>query len=146
MAATVIVGHPLGSRGKMHHPPPNAYFPLTGDSTVDSPSPPHTIEIPVGPSKRLALGPASIEMRSKTSKEWIHPFCQGDGDTPTCCLGFWCPCILYGKIQWRLWEKTLGRDPLDEDQYSSCNPSCWTMKGFTAFCCPCKYSTLPGHG
>ena|SRR5450432_2706728 len=58
--------------------------------------------------------------------QWIHPFCQEpENDLPTCCLGWWLPCCLYGKTQYRLLQMFEGLDPLDEARYKPCDGACW---------------------
>jgi hypothetical protein len=58
--------------------------------------------------------------------EWIHKLCvEPSNDAATCCEGYWVPCVLYGKTQYRLDEMATGKDPLDETDYKGCNGPCW---------------------
>ncbi|KAI4153712.1 MAG: hypothetical protein L6R39_001518 [Caloplaca ligustica] len=66
--------------------------------------------------------------------EWKHGLCEID---TLCCIGLCCPCILYGKTQYRISRKTQKEDPTNMLGYESCNGSC----GLMAFACgfQCKY-------
>lgn len=67
--------------------------------------------------------------------EWKHGLCTPDA---LCCLGFFCPCIVYGKTQYRLSKKAHKQDPTDLLGHESCNGSC----GIFAVACgfQCKHS------
>ncbi|KAI9840393.1 MAG: hypothetical protein M1837_001651 [Sclerophora amabilis] len=69
--------------------------------------------------------PGQIAHPTLTSEsgEWRHALCEC-GDLPTCCVGFWCPCILYGKIQYRLNRKSARKDPTDLLGHKSFNGPC----------------------
>lgn len=54
-------------------------------------------------------------------------------DISTLCTGFCLPCVLYGKTQYRLKQKTEGEDPLDLSQQALCNGPCW-MFGMVMCC------------
>lgn len=66
---------------------------------------------------------------------WKHGLCTPDA---LCCLGAFCPCIVYGKTQYRLSKKAQKQDPTDLLGYESCNGSC----GIFAMACgfQCKHS------
>lgn len=56
--------------------------------------------------------------------EWKHGLCEVD---TLCCTGILCPCVVYGKTQYRLSRKTLKQEPTDLLGYDSCNSSCGIM-------------------
>ena len=56
--------------------------------------------------------------------EWKHGLCEID---TTCCLGIWCPCMVYGKTQYRLSQKAQKQDATDLLSYEPCNGSCGIM-------------------
>jgi hypothetical protein len=55
-------------------------------------------------------------------------------DIGTCCLGIWCPCILYGRTQYRLWRKSTKEDATNFLGYEACNTPCTAM----AILCGCQ--------
>ncbi|KAL2001539.1 hypothetical protein VTN02DRAFT_1637 [Thermoascus thermophilus] len=61
---------------------------------------------------------------------WSGGLCDCS-DIGTCCLGVWCPCILYGRTQYRLHMKSRREDPTNLLGYEKCNASCTVM----AFLC-----------
>ena len=65
---------------------------------------------------------------STVDPQWKHGLCTPDA---LCCLGLFCPCIIYGKTQYRLLKKAQKQDPTDLLGYESCNGSC----GFFAIAC-----------
>lgn len=71
--------------------------------------------------------------------EWKHGLCEID---TTCCLGLWCPCVLYGKTQYRLSQKAQKHDATDLLGYKSCNGSCGIMALACGFQCK---STTRGY-
>ncbi|KAF3151517.1 hypothetical protein TWF225_007346 [Orbilia oligospora] len=54
------------------------------------------------------------------AQEYKYGFCSCFGDIGSCCLGCWCPCMLYSKTHHRL--KTVPDSNLDA--YGSCNGHC----------------------
>lgn len=64
---------------------------------------------------------------------WSHSMCDCS-NISTCCLGIFCPCILYGKTQYRLTLKSRKEDPTNLLGYSACNGSCTAM----ALLCGCQ--------
>jgi Cys-rich protein (TIGR01571 family) len=54
---------------------------------------------------------------------WKYGLCDC-GDIGVCCTGIWCPCILYGKTQYRLTQRSERRDPTNMLGYSMFNGSC----------------------
>ncbi|KAI9713111.1 MAG: hypothetical protein M1820_001096 [Bogoriella megaspora] len=62
---------------------------------------------------------------SNGSKEiWTHSLCSCSDDLGTCCLGLWCPCILYGRTSYRLSRKSEKKDPTEMLGHSNCNGHC----------------------
>ena len=81
---------------------------------------------------------------SHVDPHWKHGLCEPDA---TCCLGLFCPCIVYGKTQYRLTKKRNRQDPTDLLGYETMNGSCGIMAlgcGFqgmfspilAGLCCP----------
>lgn len=56
--------------------------------------------------------------------EWKHGLCEVD---TLCCTGLFCPCIVYGKTQYRLSRKAQKQEPTDLLGYDACNTSCGVM-------------------
>lgn len=54
---------------------------------------------------------------------WKYGLCDC-GDMSVCCTGVWCPCIVYGKTQYRLSQRSERKDPSDMIGYSTFNGSC----------------------
>ena len=61
---------------------------------------------------------------SQLDPEWKHGMCELDA---SCCLGLVCPCMVYGKTQYRLVQKSQRREPTDLLGYNSWNGSCGLM-------------------
>ncbi|KAL8835758.1 MAG: hypothetical protein Q9170_003190 [Blastenia crenularia] len=64
--------------------------------------------------------------------EWKHGLCEID---TLCCVGLCCPCIVYGKTQYRISRKTQKEDPTNMLGYESCNGSCGLMALACGFQC-----------
>lgn len=64
---------------------------------------------------------------------WSHSLCDCS-NISTCCLGIFCPCVLYGKTQYRLSLKSRKEDPTNLLGYESCNGPCTVM----ALLCGCQ--------
>ena len=65
-----------------------------------------------------------LHPNSVVNPEWKHDLCEFDA---TCCMGLFCPCIVYGKTQYRLSRKAQKKDPTDLLGYETCNGSCTFM-------------------
>ncbi|QSS55159.1 DUF614 domain-containing protein [Histoplasma capsulatum var. duboisii H88] len=65
---------------------------------------------------------------------WNHGLCDCS-DIGTCCLGLFCPCILYGRTTYRLNRKSERKDPTNLLGYETCNASCTVMALF----CGCQW-------
>ncbi len=55
--------------------------------------------------------------------KWKYGLCDC-GDISVCCAGAWCPCIVYGKTQYRLSRRSERNDPTNLLGYSAFNGSC----------------------
>lgn len=75
-------------------------------------------------------------------RKWMIPLCyEPKDDVNTCCLGCWCPQILYGRTQYRLRQMARNQDPLDLKDYKIFNAPCmvfWILGAFTNFDCKLK--------
>lgn len=65
---------------------------------------------------------------------WSHGLCDCCSNIGVCCLGAICPCILYGKTQYRLSMKSRKESPTNMLGYETCNGSCAAM----ALLCGCQ--------
>ncbi|KAL1952848.1 hypothetical protein VTO42DRAFT_4104 [Malbranchea cinnamomea] len=65
---------------------------------------------------------------------WSHGLCDCK-DVGACCTGLFCPCILYGRTQYRLSMKSEKKDPTNLLGYETCNASCTVM----ALLCGCQW-------
>ncbi|KAL4930922.1 DUF614 domain protein [Aspergillus undulatus] len=65
---------------------------------------------------------------------WSHGLCDCSS-IGTCCLGFLCPCTLYGRTQHRLSMRSRKEDPTNMLGYETCNGSCTAM----ALLCGCQW-------
>lgn len=54
---------------------------------------------------------------------WKYGLCDC-GDIGVCCTGIWCPCIIYGKTQYRLSQRSERKDPTNMLGYSMFNGAC----------------------
>jgi Cys-rich protein (TIGR01571 family) len=77
------------------------------------------------------------ELRGGT---WTNGLCDCT-DPATCCLGLWCPCILYGRTQYRLSRKSERKDPTNLLGYETCNASCTLMALLCG--CQCSFTSAP---
>ncbi|KAI9801185.1 MAG: hypothetical protein M1825_003459 [Sarcosagium campestre] len=62
-------------------------------------------------------------MRLDASPSWQHSLCDCS-DPGVCCLGLALPCMLYGRTQYRLAQKSGKKDPTDLLAYKACNGAC----------------------
>jgi hypothetical protein len=66
--------------------------------------------------------PGPVGTITPVKGKWMIPIChEPENDTKTCCLGFWCPQILYGRTQFRLRQMAQSKDPLDLTDYKAIN-------------------------
>jgi hypothetical protein len=73
---------------------------------------------------------------------WSHGLCECSS-IGTCCLGLLCPCILYGRTQYRLSMKSKKEDPTNMLGYETCNGSCTAMALLCG--CQCKFHNQTGQ-
>ncbi|KAJ5719294.1 hypothetical protein N7493_007749 [Penicillium malachiteum] len=66
---------------------------------------------------------------------WTYGMCDCSNNFGACLLGLICPCILYGKTQYRLNRKSKAEDPTNMLGYETCNGSCTGM----AILCGCQW-------
>lgn len=71
---------------------------------------------------------------------WKHGLCEVD---TLCCTGIVCPCIVYGKTQYRLSRKAKKQEPNDLLGYEPCNSSCGIMAVACGFQCEHMYAISP---
>lgn len=142
-------------------PPPGSPGPLPAKADPEAPSRTDTVAIapdvnPLQSPKSPYFPPPTTTTPSQApaADEWssyhqpgqvIHPNQEVQGGTwshglcefskiGTCCVGLFCPCILYGKTQYRLSLKSRKEDPTNMLGYETCNGSCSMM----AFLCGCQ--------
>lgn len=68
---------------------------------------------------------------------WKHGLCEVD---TLCCTAIICPCIVYGKTQYRLSRKAKKQEPTDLLGYEPCNSSCGIMAIACGFQCEHMYT------
>ncbi|KAI9837355.1 MAG: hypothetical protein M1819_000430 [Sarea resinae] len=131
---------------KDHHEPglsiaPDvAYHQTSQSGPIASPgfAPIYNPEASTGPNGAIPEShqPGQITHPNMQSDEggWKHSL-FGCTDVPVCCIGLWCPCILYGKTQYRLSQRSAKKDPTDLLGYDICNGSCTLM----ALLCGCQW-------
>ena len=81
---------------------------------------------------------------------WMSNLCdEPSDDAGTCCLGFWLPCLLYGKVDQRIKLVRDGKNP--EDAGTGCGAECliwqvtlggfggklWQLASMPSILCPC---------
>lgn len=72
--------------------------------------------------------------QTMTGGHWSTGLCEC-ADAGVCLLGLTCPCILYGRTQYRLLRKSRGDDPTNLLGYETCNGSCTSI----ALLCGCQW-------
>lgn len=72
----------------------------------------------------LDHGPITLnECDDTTYDGWMSNLCDEPiGDAKICCLGFWLPCLLYGKVDERIKLVQQGKNP--EDAGNGCGADC----------------------
>ena len=102
---------------------PNGHRPTNG---VTSPKPIYNPDSLGGPNfgaENHFPGQAS-HPNAHRDPEWKHGLCE---PSAVCCMGILCPCVLYGKTQYRITKKTNKDDATDMLGYESVNGSCGLM-------------------
>ena len=89
---------------------------------------------PTGPNASLASHrPGQVaHPNSQVDPQWKHGMCEADS---LCCIGLFCPCMVYGKTQYRLTQKAQKREATDLLGYESVNSSCGLMAVACGFQC-----------
>lgn len=67
-----------------------------------------------------------------------HGLCECS-NIGTCCLGLACPCILFGRTQYRLSMRSKKQDPTNLLGYDTCNGSCTAFALLCGFQCKCEH-------
>lgn len=135
-----LQSHPKSSdpsQLKVPYDPPVSSTPLLNRSDVDSKQDPRphamTPRTPTynpnsltGPNDATQIHqPGQVSHpNSHLDPEWKHGMCELDA---LCCLGLVCPCMVYGKTQYRLTQKAQKREATDLLGYNSWNGSCGLM-------------------
>jgi len=65
--------------------------------------------------------------------EFSNGFCTVCSSCSTCCLGWWCPCVVYGRTRQRLDNPLMPKEHL-----SCCSGSCWAFALVMTCCYPCQ--------
>ncbi|CRG84122.1 hypothetical protein PISL3812_01451 [Talaromyces islandicus] len=139
---------PLPVKGEHPQSPPTPLMPIVPDTNLLqsplSPSfPPTAKQHPKHMQSKNDMNesyathlPGQIAHPSQmtTGGGWSTGLCECS-DIGACCLGLTCPCILYGRTQYRLLRKSRGEDPTNLLGYESCNGSCTAM----ALLCGCQW-------
>jgi Cys-rich protein (TIGR01571 family) len=79
-----------------------------------------------------------------TGGGWSNGLCEFS-NFGICCLGLFCPCILYGRTQHRLSMKSRKEDPTNMLGYETCNGSCTGMGLLCGCQCKCNPPHTPNH-
>ena len=89
---------------------------------------------PAGPDVSLANHrPGQVaHPNSEIDPKWKHGMCEADS---LCCIGLFCPCMVYGKTQYRLAQKAKKREATDLLGYESINGACGLMAVACGFQC-----------
>ncbi|KZF26946.1 PLAC8-domain-containing protein [Xylona heveae TC161] len=87
---------------------------------------PHSATGPNGLALETHLPGQIAHPNMQHSSHWKHQGCDCS-DISVCCVGAFCPCIIYGKTQYRLSQKSARKDPTDLLGYSACNGACGLM-------------------
>lgn len=117
--------HPLAHPRSKSPLSPGIYTPTYGPDTR-----------PCGNDLFANHNPGQISHPSQLSAggNWQRGLCECS-DLGVCCMGVWCPCILYGKTQYRLARKSEKKDPTNLLGYEACNVPCTMMGVLCGFQC-----------
>lgn len=92
----------------------------------DSPSGPNPVPVESHRPGQISHPNAQLE------PEWKHGMCELDA---LCCTALFCPCMVYGRTQYRLSQKAQKREATDLLAYESVNGSCGLMAISCGFQC-----------
>ena len=109
------------------YPPQNGYPSQSGYT-----SQPQMQPVPDS-GERRGLPMTAFQQQPQAFKQgsFQNHFCSCFDDCGTCCLGCWCPCILYGQTRARLQNPYLPRE-----QLPGCSGSCCGFAAVLLFCAP----------
>ncbi|KAB8077747.1 DUF614 domain protein [Aspergillus leporis] len=112
--------------------------PLQSPQQPYFPGPPTASRVPqtLGDDATVYHRPGQVSHPNQYVKggTWSHSLCECS-NIWTCCLGLFCPCVLYGKTQYRLSRISRTEDPTNMLGYEPCNASCTAM----ALLCGCQW-------
>jgi len=111
---------PLLSKSDIHHKQDSHPYAMPPRAPTYNPN---SLTGPNDPTESHRPGQVS-HPNSQLHPEWKHGMCELD---TLCCLGLVCPCMVYGKTQYRLMQKAQRREPTDLLGYNSWNGSCGLM-------------------
>ena len=95
---------------------------------------PHVAARPDGGNGTHLPGQVSHPNQQVKGGSWKHSLCDC-GEVGVCCTGVWCPCIVYGKTQYRLSQRSEKKDPTNMLGYEAINGSCAVF----AILCGCNW-------
>ena len=128
-APEVVINEPLPPLPETVHLEPDS-SPLTPSHS--SPS----SQVPIMPNAAfLPATPLQPDFGSEQGGTWRHSLCSC-ADTPTCLTSIFCPCVIYGKTQYRLDARSANKDPTNMLGYHSVNGSC---AAFGLLFCGCNF-------
>jgi len=110
------------SQYPQNYPPPQSNYPQQGYAPVAPMQP-----VPGGSEKHPTY--SNVQSRPVKHGHFQNGFCSCCDPCGTCCLGFWCPCILFGKTRTRLHNPAMTRE-----QLPCCTGGC---VGYAAICFLC---------
>lgn len=124
---------PVGEPPKPLSSPPTAFA-----------APPSAANIVIGPPPTSAAagtdagtGAVGTDAAAATANaadaDWAHGLCDC-GDPGVCCTSLACPCVTYGRTQYRLGRLSAGQEASNLLGYSVCNGTCTLM----AVLCGCQ--------
>lgn len=104
------------------------------DTNPVSPTTPHsaisnTRTFPLSRTEEMHFTPASTPAHQTTKGGTWHHSTLSCADPTTCLPSLFCPCVIYGRSQYRLGLKSAKKDPTNMLGYSAINGSCvaWSV-------------------
>ena len=86
------------------------------------------------PDSSMLLSPHSpgqvmhpFHQPTQEERRWHHGLFDCSPDVTVCCTGLFCPCLLYGRTQYRLSQKSDKKDPTNMLGYHRMNGCCMLM-------------------
>ena len=127
------VGHDKTSGQTSEEDPPKK---LVQENRVPTVYNPDSLAGPNGALENHMPGQVS-HPNAIVNPEWKRGLCTPDA---LCCFSLFCPCMTYGKTQYRLSKKTQKQDPTDLLGYEACNGSCGVFAIACGFQCKGIYT------